>query len=167
MGHPVYNVKYCRKLKIPNFVRPNLWESLTSQYSHNSSALIAQPRENLSDKMLNFHPLCSLLDQTRSQHLYRIPGEYLLCSNLKLPVSKLRSLGGVNQTKVGFIYTFWSSLLSTSSILEQGFQSIHHLQMNSSEGFHQHFSIISYFVCCGFYIKKKVAFKLISFAVLK
>ena len=44
------NVQYCRKLKIPNFVRPNLWESLTSQYSHNSSALIAQPRENLSDK---------------------------------------------------------------------------------------------------------------------
>ena len=92
---PMFNI--AEKLKIPNFVRPNLWESLTSQYSHNSSALIAQPRENLSDKMLNFHPLCSLLDQTRSQHLYRIPGEYLLCSNLKLPVSKLRSIGRVKQ----------------------------------------------------------------------
>ena len=39
--------------------------------------------------------------------------------------------------------------------------------MTSSEGFQQHFSIISKFVCCGFYIKKNVAFTLISFAVLK
>ena len=39
--------------------------------------------------------------------------------------------------------------------------------MTSSEGFQQHFSIISKFVCCGFYMKKNVAFTLISFAVLK
>ena len=52
-------------------------------------------------------------------------------------------------SKVGFIYTFWSSLSSTSSILEYGFQSIHHLQMISSEGFQQHFSIISKFLFCG------------------
>ena len=39
--------------------------------------------------------------------------------------------------------------------------------MTSSEGFQQHFSIISKFVYCGFYIKKNVAFTLISFAVLK
>ena len=38
--------------------------------------------------------------------------------------------------------------------------------MTSSEGFQQHFSIISKFVCCGFDIKN-VAFTLISFAVLK
>ena len=37
----------------------------------------------------------------------------------------------------------------------------------SSEGFQQHFSIISKSVCCGFYMKKNVAFTLISFAVLK
>ena len=47
---------------------------------------------------------------------------------------------------VGFIYTFWCSLSSTSSILEQTFQSVHHLQMTSSEGFQNHFSIISKFV---------------------
>ena len=68
---------------------------------------------------------------------------------------------------MGFIYTFWSSLLSTSSILEYGFYSIQHLQMTSSEGFEQHFSIISKFVCYGFYVKKNVVFTLISFAVLK
>ena len=39
--------------------------------------------------------------------------------------------------------------------------------MTSSEGFQQHFSIISKFVCCGFYMKKNVAFTLISFAILK
>ena len=39
--------------------------------------------------------------------------------------------------------------------------------MTSSEGFQQHFSIISKFVCCGFYMKKNVAFSLIYFAVLK
>ena len=33
--------------------------------------------------------------------------------------------------------------------------------------FQQHFSIISKFICCGFYMKKNVAFTLISFAVLK
>ena len=61
---------------------------------------------------------------------------------------------------VGFIYTFWSSLSFTSSILEYGFYSIHHLQMTSSEGFQQHFSIISKFVFCGFYMKKNVAYTL-------
>ena len=39
--------------------------------------------------------------------------------------------------------------------------------MNSSEEFQQHFSIISKFVCFGFYMKKNVAFTLISFTVLK
>ena len=39
--------------------------------------------------------------------------------------------------------------------------------MSSSEGFQRHFSIISKFVCCGFYMKKNVAFTLISFALLK
>ena len=39
--------------------------------------------------------------------------------------------------------------------------------MTSSEGFQQRFSLISKFVCCGFYMKKNVAFILISFAVLK
>ena len=39
--------------------------------------------------------------------------------------------------------------------------------MTSSERFQQHFSIISKSVCCGFYMKKNVAFTLISFAVLK
>ena len=39
--------------------------------------------------------------------------------------------------------------------------------MTSSEGFQQHFSIISKSVCCGFDMKKNVAFTLISFAVLK
>ena len=39
--------------------------------------------------------------------------------------------------------------------------------MTSSEGFQHHFSIISKFICCGFYMKKNVAFTLISFAVLK
>ena len=71
------------------------------------------------------------------------------------------------QSKVGFMYAFWYSLLSTSSILEQGFQTNHHLQMTSSEGFQQHFSIVSKFVCCCFYMKKNVDFTLISFAVLK
>ena len=44
---------------------------------------------------------------------------------------------------------------------------IHHLQMTSSEEFQQHFSIISKFVCCYFYMKTYVAFTLISFTVLK
>ena len=35
------------------------------------------------------------------------------------------------------------------------------------KSFQQHFSIISKFVCCGFYIKKDVGFTLISFALLK
>ena len=39
--------------------------------------------------------------------------------------------------------------------------------MTSSEGFQQHFSIILKCVCCGFYIKKNVAFTHISFTVLK
>ena len=39
--------------------------------------------------------------------------------------------------------------------------------MASSEGFQQNFIIISNFVCCGFYMKKNIAFTLISFAVLK
>ena len=39
--------------------------------------------------------------------------------------------------------------------------------MTSSEGFQQHFSIISKSVCCDLYMKKNVAFALISFAVLK
>ena len=39
--------------------------------------------------------------------------------------------------------------------------------MTSSEGFQQHFSIISEVVCCGFYMKKNVALTLISFTVLK
>ena len=39
--------------------------------------------------------------------------------------------------------------------------------MTSSEGFQQHFSIILKSVYCGFYIKKNVAFTLISFVVLK
>ena len=46
-------------------------------------------------------------------------------------------------------------------------KSVHHLQMTSSEGFQQHFSIISKSVCCGLYIKKNVAFTVISLAVLK
>ena len=71
------------------------------------------------------------------------------------------------RTLVGFIYTFWYFLSSTSSILKQGFQSIHHLQMTSSEGFQQHFSVLSKSVCYGFYMIKNVAFTLISFAVLK
>ena len=39
--------------------------------------------------------------------------------------------------------------------------------MTSSEGFQEYFSIISKFVCWGFYLKKNAAFILISFAVLK
>ena len=39
--------------------------------------------------------------------------------------------------------------------------------MTHSEGFQQHFSIISKFVCCGFYMKKNLSFTVISFAVLK
>ena len=38
---------------------------------------------------------------------------------------------------------------------------------DSSEGFQQHFSIISKFVCYGFYIKKNVAFTLISFTEMR
>ena len=37
--------------------------------------------------------------------------------------------------------------------------------MTSSEGFQQHFSVISKPVCCGFYMKKNIAFTLISFPV--
>ena len=39
--------------------------------------------------------------------------------------------------------------------------------MTSSKGFQHHVNIISKFVCCGCYMKKNVAFTLISFAVLK
>ena len=39
--------------------------------------------------------------------------------------------------------------------------------MTSYEWFLQYFSIISKFVCCGFYIKNNVDFTLISLAVLK
>ena len=39
--------------------------------------------------------------------------------------------------------------------------------MASSEGFLLHFSIISKFLCCGFYLKTNGAFTLISFAVMK
>ena len=46
-------------------------------------------------------------------------------------------------------------------------KSVHHLQMTSSVGFQNHFTIISKFVCCGCYMKKNVAFILISFAILK
>ena len=49
---------------------------------------------------------------------------------------------------VGFIYTFWYSHLS------------------SSEGFQQHFSIISKSVFYVFYMKKNIVFTLISFAIL-
>ena len=49
---------------------------------------------------------------------------------------------------VSSTYTFWYSLSSTSSI--------HHFRMTSSDGFQQHFSIISKYVCCGFYMKKNV-----------
>ena len=39
--------------------------------------------------------------------------------------------------------------------------------MSSSERFQHNYTIISKFVCCGCYMKKNVAFALISFAVLK
>ena len=45
-------------------------------------------------------------------------------------------------------------------------QSVHHLQMTTSEGFPYHLTVISKLVCCDFYMKKNVAFTLISFAVL-
>ena len=39
--------------------------------------------------------------------------------------------------------------------------------MTNSEGFQQHFSIISEYVCFGFYMKKNVASTFISFNVVK
>ena len=62
----------------------------------------------------------------------------------------------------GFIYTFWYSLLSTSSALEYRLQSVHYLQMTSSEGFQHNFSIILEFVCCDCYLKKSIVFTLVS-----
>ena len=50
----------------------------------------------------------------------------------------------LNGFRVIFIYTFYSSLSSTSSFLEQGFQSIYHLQMTLqkiSTTFPHHFKI--------------------------
>ena len=45
---------------------------------------------------------------------------------------------------------------------------VHHLQITSSEGFKHHFTIITKFVFCDFYMKKNIAcFTLMSFAVLK
>ena len=41
------------------------------------------------------------------------------------------------------------------------------MQITSIEGFQHHFTSISKFGCCGCYIKKNVAFTLISFAELK
>ena len=40
-------------------------------------------------------------------------------------------------------------------------------KLTSSEGFQHNFKIVSKKHCCGFYMKKNVAFTLISFAVLK
>ena len=105
-------------------------------------------------------------------HLFGFQRYFQIYSNLvKLLIYKNSNCdlikGSVRKIMVGFIYTFWYTLSSTGSILEQGFYSVHHLQMTSSEGFQQHFSVISKFVCCGFYMKKNVAFTLISFAVLK
>jgi hypothetical protein len=66
-------------------------------------------------------------------------------------------------TEVGFIYTLRCyQFNSRIGVL------VHDdLQMVSSKGFQQNFSIISKFVCCGFYMKKNVAYRYISFAVLK
>ena len=71
-----------------------------------------------------------------------------------LSIKYLRQISVLGTIRVGFIYTFRYSLSSTSSTLEQWFQSVHHLQMTSSEVFQHYFSIISKFVCCDFYMKE-------------
>ena len=77
---------------------------------------------------------------------------------LRVSNQDIKLIKGTCKLMVGFMYTFQDSLLSTSSILEQGFSSIHQFQMTSSEEFQQPFSIISEFVCCGFYMKKNIPY---------
>ena len=64
-----------------------------------------------------------------------------------------------SRSKEGFIYSFWYSLSSSSSI--------HHLQITNLEGFHNHLAIFLLFFCCVCYMKRNAAFTLISFVVLK
>ena len=74
-------------------------------------------------------------------------------------------------SKVGFIYTLFRlpvPLYSSGSSLFIIFKWLVQKDFNIiSASFQHHFSIISKFVCCGFYMKKNVAFTLISFALLK
>ena len=62
-----------------------------------------------------------------------------------------------------FVYLFHSRIEAS---LDSRMELVHHLQMTTSEGFQHHFNIISNFFCCVCYMKKNVAFTLISFAVL-
>ena len=82
---------------------------------------------------------------------------YLLETCISLKILNVSMVGFIYLLVFPFVYQFNSRI----GVLD------HHLQMTSSEGFQQHFSNISKFVCCGFYMKKNVAFTLISFTVLK
>ena len=48
------------------------------------------------------------------------------------------------------------SISSTSSILEQRLQSVHHLQMTSSEGFQHHFSFLGYLLMSEIRFQDKI-----------
>ena len=83
------------------------------------------------------------------------------CLNFKYQKFRVRVNHKIkhNQTQVGFIYIFWYSLSSTSSILE--FANVQFRRISTT--FQNHFKIC----LLWFYMKKNVALTLVSFAVLK
>ena len=70
-----------------------------------------------------------MLDHTLSDKVTSILGHVGEWSYYKtiLHLSRVKSV-----TKVGFIYTFWYFLSSTSSLLEQRLQSVYHLEMTKA-----------------------------------
>ena len=89
--------------------------------------------------------------QTASSNVYLI---HIIC------IENWQKFGGfhIHLLVFPFVYQFTSRI---GVLVNSSFE------MTSSERFQQHFNIISKSVCCGFYMKKNVAFTLISFAVLK
>ena len=110
-----------------------------------------------------FHPhlKTSVLNQSRgkSQVLFIQPNHVSswLCNTCQLGDSFHLCL-----FDFPFIYQFYFLM---TTLVKSAFWNPADLLIFKS--FQQHFSIISKFVCCGFYIKKDVAFTLISFALMK
>ena len=89
---------------------------------------------------------------------YGVPLKVILMDRLRADSCVVK----VSHLKLTVIFYHSNSVDRAALCVMQCLQMIY-----SSEGFQHHFTVISKFVCCGCYMKKTIAFTLISFAVLK